>query len=183
MSNSSASFNAVFTTYLIITISAAASISVVQELKPEAVPTAAPVANNFDTKKLTATVKLLLADAKMPLVMGMCLSFGVASAFLNSYLNGHVVAEYKGNHNIGYYASITPAVAGGLAPLLSWIGSRFGKYPVMMIGSVGFMLSFAGPLFLQPEVLSTTWVLVCVYAFEATGRCVAPVPMHWNSQC
>jgi hypothetical protein len=127
------------------------------------------------TKKLFAAITLFATDCKMPLLSGINLAFGFASAYLTSYLNGTVVKETKGWEYIGYYSAITPVVAGLVAVPLGWLGKHYSQTPVMLIGSLSFvfmLLPAVGPTQLPVETISRTPVLVGVYALEGTARCV-----------
>jgi hypothetical protein len=125
--------------------------------------------------KLCAALSLFASDPKMPLMIGLNLAFGFASSYLTSYLNGTVVRNTKGWEMIGYYSAITPVVAGALGMPLGWIGKTYSKTPVMLLGSVSFILMLLpaiGPTKLDLDVISRTPILVGVYMLEGTARCV-----------
>lgn len=127
------------------------------------------------TNKLCAAISLFATDKKMPLMVGINLAFGFASSYLTSYLNGTVVRNTKGWEMIGYYSAITPIVAGLLGVPLGWVGKTVGQTPVMLLGSVAFILMLlpaVGPTKLDLEVISQTPILVSVYMLEGTARCV-----------
>ena len=152
---------------------AAAQAGLRSTMRPADAPDAKPA--GAGGKKLFAALSLFGKDKKMPLMIGLNLAFGFASAYLTSYLNGTVVRRTKGWEMIGYYSAITPVVAGALGMPLGWLGKSHGKSPVMMLGSVAFILMLlpaVGPTKLPLEVISQTPILIGVYMLEGTARCV-----------
>jgi hypothetical protein len=129
----------------------------------------------FSGKNLCAAAALLVNDRKVLMLSAFNFAYGFASIYLTSYLNGTVVKNAKGWEMIGYYSAITPVVAGLIGLPLGYLGKRYTKKPVMLIGSASFILMLlpaAGPLKLSLETISQTPVLVAIYALEGTARCV-----------
>jgi len=121
-------------------------------------------------RKATATVQLLANDSKMKYMIGMNAIFGFSAAFLNSYVNGEVVAfvfKDSDSRYVGILSSWT-AVAAALTSLLTVITSNKG---VLLIGgALSFSLVAFSFLLFPSGAMWNIWGLVLVYTFQGVGR-------------
>jgi MFS family permease len=121
----------------------------------------------------TATVSLLLRDAKMKYMIGLNAAFGFSGAFLNSFVSGEVVPMALQDSNSSY-VGVLVALHGGVAALASIGFSRMaqhtGKGPILILGAVAFAL-VALPFLCRPALESWNWqLLVAVYSLQGIGR-------------
>ncbi|EEC47675.1 predicted protein [Phaeodactylum tricornutum CCAP 1055/1] len=121
----------------------------------------------------TATVSLLLRDAKMKYMIGLNAAFGFSGAFLNSFVSGEVVPMALQDSNSSY-VGVLVALHGGVAALASVGFSRMaqhtGKGPILILGAVAFAL-VALPFLCRPALESWNWqLLVAVYSLQGIGR-------------
>ena len=119
---------------------------------------------------LTGALQLLATDRKMKHMIGLNLLFGFGGAFMNSYINGQVVASALSDydsHFIGVLTSWTALVA-GLLSLATAMSSRKG--PVVIAGVACF--SFIAFSFLvQPDAtLWNIYGLVTIFTLQGIGR-------------
>lgn len=113
--------------------------------------------------------QLMVRDRKVMLVSGVNITFGVTSAFLNSYVTGTVITQSLGAGKVGYFVAIIPLVATALSIPLAKASSLHGsKVPAMVFGMLCFFafgLSFAAVR--DPVTELGKWtvlpVLFCVF--------------------
>eukprot|EP01064_Diplonema_japonicum_P032127 TRINITY_DN5974_c3_g1_i1.p1 TRINITY_DN5974_c3_g1~~TRINITY_DN5974_c3_g1_i1.p1 ORF type:complete len:514 (+),score=78.05 TRINITY_DN5974_c3_g1_i1:101-1543(+) len=134
-----------------------------------------PNANN-EHRSLTATIRLLRTDPAVTLLGFNNVFFGLISGFLNSYVTGTVIKNTLGGDKIGYFSSMAPLVAAGIAAPLSWLNNKTGtKAYTMAIGYLGggvvvfvfFIVNFTGDV----EASLGTWpamsaVFICAGVYR-----------------
>lgn len=120
--------------------------------------------------KVTAALQLLGKDPKMKYMIGLNTTFGFAGAFLNSYVNGQVIAvalHDSDSHFIGIFSSWMALVAA----LISLVTTKIPKKgPVLIAGAMSFFF-VAFPFLVWPD--ATMWNiqgLVLVYTLQGIGR-------------
>merc|ERR1712166_85377 len=136
-------------------------------------------------KQAMAASIIFVTDPKMPVMMGMNVSFGIAAAYINSYTTGIVINFYLGSGYGGYLSAITAAVAALLSfPLtnLGMIKQMFGgqdlsreqqntfKKGAMVLGPMSFALVCLLPLIFGYHRLGTWGGLVALYVLQGVGR-------------
>ncbi len=123
--------------------------------------------------KVTAAGQLLKSDPKMKYLIGLNATFGLASAFLNSYLNGEVVRVALNDPDskfVGGLSALVAIVASVASLGLSRIAQRYGKGVILVGGSLCF-LGVAFPFIVQPNASKWGWAgLVIVYSLQGLGR-------------
>eukprot|EP00300_Choanocystis_sp_HF-7_P009090 c16261_g1_i1.p1 GENE.c16261_g1_i1~~c16261_g1_i1.p1 ORF type:complete len:191 (-),score=35.54 c16261_g1_i1:116-688(-) len=103
------------------------------------------------------------------------LTFGLMSAFMNAYVNSHIVTDILGNGNKKYvgYAS---AIASGTAALLTLpfgkLSQRISKVYLMVLGGVLFTVECILLLSFSNQRIGDWSFVVLVYAMYGAGRCV-----------
>jgi len=116
--------------------------------------------------------KICVTNPIMPLVAGVNLAFGFASAYLTSYLNGTVVPRFHGKGMVGSFAAITPMISACAALPMAWCAKRLGKMPVMLLASFVFVFELAIPLSLTEAEMGLAFWLVIIYMCEGLARCI-----------
>mmetsp|Transcript_1996 Transcript_1996/g.5241 ORF Transcript_1996/g.5241 Transcript_1996/m.5241 type:complete len:355 (+) Transcript_1996:200-1264(+) len=125
-------------------------------------------------RKATVAVKLLVEDPKMKHMIGLNASFGFASAFLNSYVNGQVLPvalDDPDSEYVGVLTSTVSVVAAGM----SLVFGRFGgadrsNGTILVIGALCFGMVVA-PFLIEPDATRYGWAsLSAVYCLHGTGR-------------
>ena len=123
--------------------------------------------------KVTAAVQLLRGDPKMKYMIGLNASFGLAGAFLNSYVNGEVVRvalNDPGSKYVGGLSALVAAVAAIMSLVLARVTQRYGKGPVLVGGALCFF-GMVFPFVVQPNAMQWGWRgLVMVYTLQGMGR-------------
>ena len=123
--------------------------------------------------KATAALQLIRIDPKMKYMIGLNASFGFASAFLNSYVNGDVVNEVLDDPDstyLGYLTAWLSAVAALMSLVFAPLAQRVGKGPILILGSACFCC-VALPFLIFPDVSTWSWrALVMIYTLHGTGR-------------
>jgi len=132
-----------------------------------------------------SAMRLFVSDPKMPMMMGMNLSFGVTAAYINSYTTGIVANYFLGRGYGGYLTAVTAGVAAVLSfPLtnlvmiykactsseLSKEDVSFFKKGVMVMGPIGFALVCLLPIAVGYNHLGTWSGLIALYALQGVGR-------------
>mmetsp|Transcript_17882 Transcript_17882/g.32373 ORF Transcript_17882/g.32373 Transcript_17882/m.32373 type:complete len:498 (-) Transcript_17882:621-2114(-) len=123
--------------------------------------------------KVTAAWQLLKGgDPKMIHMVGLNAVFGFTGAFVNSFVNGQVVAQSQlgSSSYVGMLTAITAAVAAIMSLVFGQVSQRIGKGPVLIAGALCFFL--VGFLFLVHPTLQTWgWTsLLTVYCLQGIGR-------------
>lgn len=130
--------------------------------------------------KATSTVRLLAEDSKMKYLVGLNAVFGFASAFVNTYLNGAVVAvvlQDPESKYLGILSSYTSAVAAVMSLVFARITPHTGRGVVLIVGA----LAFGGvvlPFLVQPNIQTfgdsstlVAWmIMLTVYGLMGIGR-------------
>lgn len=133
--------------------------------------TAEPESETSPWHKSSAALRLLRKDPKMKHMIGLNAVFGLASAFLNSYVNGEVVkAVTKDDTSIGLYNAWVSCVAAAMSLLFGKISSRTGKGPVLIVGALCFV-GVVFPFVVMPDTHG--WgvpLLLFVFTCHGTGR-------------
>jgi MFS family permease len=123
--------------------------------------------------KVTAAAQLLRLDSKMKYMIGLNAAFGLAGAFLNSYVNGEVVRVALNDPDSRYVGGLSAlvAVVAAIASLgLSRVALRFGTGIVLVGGAMCF-IGVAFPFIVQPNAASWGWGgLIVVYSLQGLGR-------------
>lgn len=123
--------------------------------------------------KVTAALQLLKSDPKMKYLIGLNATFGLAGAFLNSYVNGEVVRVALNDPDSKYVGGLSALVAivAAVASLgLSSVAQRYGKGIILVGGALCF-LGVAFPFLLQPNTARWGWIgLIIVYSLQGLGR-------------
>jgi MFS family permease len=125
-------------------------------------------------EKSTAAVRLLVNDSKMKYMISFNVTFGLAGAFLNSFVSGEVVPVALSDNSssyVGFLVAIHGVVA-ALASLFFGIITQtaIGKVPVLIAGSLSFAL-VALPFLHRPAPQDWTFrQLILAYAMEGVGR-------------
>lgn len=120
--------------------------------------------------KVTAALRLLVKDPKMKYMIGLNATFGFTGAFLNSYVNGQVIAAALNDtdsHYVGVLSSITAVVAA----LVSLATGRIPQKGPLLIGGAVCFFFVAFPFLVQPD--ATLWSLqglVAIYTLQGIGR-------------
>lgn len=124
--------------------------------------------------KVTAALRLLLSDSKMKYMIGFNVAFGLAGAFLNSFVSGEVVPRAL-NDVSGSYIGLLVAIHGVVAAVCSLLFGRlsetcFKKEFILVLGALSFA-SVAAPFLFRPILEEWTWsLLILVYSLEGVGR-------------
>jgi MFS family permease len=125
--------------------------------------------------KAAATFRLLLNDSKMKYMIGFNAAFGVAGAFLNSFVSGEVVPVAL-NDDKSSFVCLLVALHGTVAALASlcfgspFMASHVGNGPILVLGAVCFG-AVALPFLLQPQFDQWNWtMLIVIYSFQGIGR-------------
>jgi len=123
--------------------------------------------------KVTAAAQLLRSDPKMKYMIGLNAAFGLAGAFLNSYINGEVVRVALNDPDSRYVGGLSALVAivAAIASLgLSRVAQRYGKGVILVGGALCF-LGVAFPFLVQPNAAKWGWGgLIIVYSLQGLGR-------------
>eukprot|EP00656_Telonema_subtile_P046490 TRINITY_DN5296_c0_g1_i3.p1 TRINITY_DN5296_c0_g1~~TRINITY_DN5296_c0_g1_i3.p1 ORF type:complete len:512 (-),score=149.29 TRINITY_DN5296_c0_g1_i3:66-1601(-) len=143
-----------------------------------------PMSQVMVKQAISASI-LFVTDPKMPLMMGMNVSFGIAAAYMNSYVTGIVLTFYLGGGYGGYLAAITAATAALLSfpltnmSLITQKGcgrtldqntqTQFKK-GAMVLGPISFALVCFLPIAVGYENLGTWGGLVMLYVLQGVGR-------------
>ena len=117
----------------------------------------------------TATVDLLIRDSRLKYMMGFNAAFGLAGAFLNSFVSGEAVPLVFDDAS---YVGLLVALHGFSAALASAVFAKcHRKGAVLVAGSLSF-LGVALPFLVWPNVAQQwTWrQLALVYILEGVGR-------------
>lgn len=120
--------------------------------------------------KVTAALQLLARDPKMKYMIGLNATFGFTGAFLNSYVNGQVVAaalDDTDSHYVGILSSTTAVVAA----LTSLATGRIPRKGPLLIGGAMCFFFVAFPFLIQPDAKSWSLAgLVAIYTLQGIGR-------------
>ena len=120
--------------------------------------------------KVTAALQLLVKDPKMKYMIGLNATFGFAGAFLNSYVNGQVIAAALDDKSSRYVGALSSWMA-LVAALMSLVTAKIPmKGPVLIGGALSFFF-VAFPFLVQPD--ATMWNiegLVVIYTLQGIGR-------------
>lgn len=123
--------------------------------------------------KVTAAAQLLRADPKMKYMIGLNAAFGLAGAFLNSYVNGEVVRVALNDPDskyVGGLSSLVAVVAAAASLGLSRVAQRYGK-GIILIGGALCFIGVAFPFIMQPNAAKWGWSgLIMVYSMQGLGR-------------
>jgi MFS family permease len=123
--------------------------------------------------KMTVAVQLLRGDPKMKYMIGLNASFGLAGAFLNSYVNGEVVRvalNDPASKYVGGLSALVAAVAAIMSLVLARVAQRYGKGPVLVAGALCFF-GVVFPFVVQPNAVQWGWGgLIMVYTLQGIGR-------------
>mmetsp|Transcript_5575 Transcript_5575/g.7420 ORF Transcript_5575/g.7420 Transcript_5575/m.7420 type:complete len:460 (+) Transcript_5575:36-1415(+) len=123
--------------------------------------------------RLAQAAKLLTTDSRMKWISGFEIMFGMASSFLNFYINGTIIKSALGKKNIGYMAAVVPATATLLAVPYSKLTNITGKDPVMICGCFSYLVIAMVVVLVKDEKLeSLKWGLVFLYIIAGNGRAV-----------
>mmetsp|Transcript_7029 Transcript_7029/g.11117 ORF Transcript_7029/g.11117 Transcript_7029/m.11117 type:complete len:478 (+) Transcript_7029:85-1518(+) len=118
----------------------------------------------------TATIQLLVKDPKMKYMVGMNAIFGFAVAFMNSYINGEVLAvvlKDTESRFVGILSSWT-ALTAALVSLMTSFSSKRG---VILIGGIlSFSLVALSFLVFPDSATWNIWGLVIIYTLQGFGR-------------
>jgi len=121
------------------------------------------------TAKLLQAVQLF-PDPKIWLLSFTNLTFGFAAAFLNGYVNQNYTKVQLSTGLIGFLAAITATVAATGSHLFSRVSQKTGKGPVVLLGSLCFLLiPFCVLTF---DVSDWGYGLVIFYVLQGLGRAV-----------
>lgn len=123
--------------------------------------------------KITAAVHLLRHDPKMKYMIGLNASFGLAGAFLNSYVNGEVVRLALNDPDskyVGGLSALVAAVAAVMSLVLARVSQQYGKGPVLVGGALCFF-GVVFPFVVKPNAMQWGWGgLIMVYTLQGMGR-------------
>jgi MFS family permease len=157
----------IFGIYTAIAVITTLGMLLVIDYPDDADATSAPTSVFY---KVTAALQLLSRDPKMKYMVGLNAAFGFTGAFLNSYVNGQVVAaalDDADSHYVGILSSTTAVVA-ALTSLAT--GSIPRKGPLLIGGAVCFFF-VAFPFLIQPDAKSWSLPgLVVIYTLQGIGR-------------
>ena len=120
--------------------------------------------------KVTSGVRLMMNDPKMKYMIGMNAVFGFGGAFLNSYVNGQVVAMAL-NDNDSHYVGVLTSWSALVASLVSLVTATTKRKGVLLIGGVICFFFIALSFIIQPD--ATVWNihgLVAIYTLQGIGR-------------
>mmetsp|Transcript_23478 Transcript_23478/g.35647 ORF Transcript_23478/g.35647 Transcript_23478/m.35647 type:complete len:478 (+) Transcript_23478:131-1564(+) len=119
----------------------------------------------------TATIQLLIKDSKMKYMIGMNAVFGFAVAFLNSYINGEVLAvalKDSESRFVGIFSSWTALVA-ALVSLMTSFSSTRGSISIVS-GILCFSLISFSFLIFPDSTTWNIWGLIVIYTLQGIGR-------------
>jgi MFS family permease len=106
-------------------------------------------------------------------MIGLNASFGLAGAFLNSYVNGEVVRLALNDPDskyVGGLSALVAAVAAVMSLVLARVSQRYGKGPVLVGGALCFF-GVVFPFVVQPNAMQWGWGgLIMVYTLQGMGR-------------
>lgn len=170
---------ALFSIYTITAIVAAAlSLFIIE---PPAVPAEGEEEEDKDkpkqkislSRKFFLAMNLLASNRKMQCLVLLNCAFGVTGGVLNGFINGNVTKNIVGAENLGYFLSMTPAVATVLSVPYSTFANYFGKAPLMFFGSLCFALVSGLIWIMSFEKLTDLGYGICVlYILMGSGRAV-----------
>jgi MFS family permease len=137
--------------------------------------------NDRRSSKLWAALILLRDDPTMRYLIAFNVAYSFAAAFLNSFVNGQVVAAVLRDDSYvglltafhGLVAALAAFCLGGTTYCCAAAASSWSKIAILMVGSACFSL-IALPTLVWPDF--QTWhpgVLVFIYALEGIGRATA----------
>jgi len=146
-------------------------------------PTTVPATPEVWHHKATAAVRLLMEDPKMKYMVGFNAIFGLASSFLNSYVNAEVVPVVFSGHNhdnddaggsrhIGVLTAWVSVVAAAMSLVFSngRLSDKVGKGLILVVGTLCFLF-VAVPFLFVPDVRGwNRTLLVAVYTSHGVGR-------------
>mmetsp|Transcript_28975 Transcript_28975/g.43774 ORF Transcript_28975/g.43774 Transcript_28975/m.43774 type:complete len:459 (-) Transcript_28975:98-1474(-) len=120
--------------------------------------------------QLTAAVRLLVVSRKMKYMVGMTAVFGLASAFVNAYLNCEVVRLALGDEN-SRYVGVLSAWISMVAAIASLLLKRVHDRGVIVIcGAMAFFF-VAFPFLVQPDARRwSIFGLMIIYTLQGIGR-------------
>jgi MFS family permease len=176
------SWEAVFATYTLIAVSSSVGMLFLvhnyqhdENHSDEASSSSITNMQHTETVWYKATVAWQLlkgGDPKMIHMVGLNAVFGFTGAFVNSFVNGQVVAQSQlgSSSYVGMLTAITAAVAAIMSLVFGRVSQRIGKGPVLISGALCFFL--VGFLFLVHPTLQTWgWPsLLTVYCLQGIGR-------------
>lgn len=120
--------------------------------------------------KVTAALQLLFKDPKMKYMIGLSAAFGLASSFLNSYINGEVVKVALNDPDSVYVGALSSWISLSAA-LTSLVFRRVRNKGAVLIGGAMCFFFVAFPFVVQPD--ASMWNapgLLTVYTLHGVGR-------------
>jgi MFS family permease len=117
----------------------------------------------------------------MKYMIGLNASFGLASAFVNSFVSGVVVPmalhDTIDTRYVGLFVAFHAGVAATMSLVLGQLSQRVGKSAAIFLGTA-CLASVALPFLLQPTISNYTWPwLLLLYALQGTGRAMFEGPL------
>jgi MFS family permease len=120
--------------------------------------------------KATSALYLLVKDPKMKYMLGLNCAFGLAGAFLNSFVNGEVVPVVMSEDYVGLLVAIHGGTAAIFSLIFGYLAQYTGKTPILIMGSI-CLGSVAYPFLWQPDLTQWTWISVgSIYVLAGIGR-------------
>jgi hypothetical protein len=160
-------WKAIFATYTAIAMVTTVAMLLVQNYPKVEEPNSP---NTF-LYKVTAAIRLIFRDRKMIYLVGLNAMFGFGGAFMNSYVNGEVLAvalqDYD-SHYVGIFSSWTALIACLLSLCTTTFTRRKG--PVVIAGILSFFF-VALPFLIQPDAMEWDMSgIVTIYTLQGIGR-------------
>ncbi|CAE8733026.1 unnamed protein product [Polarella glacialis] len=116
----------------------------------------------------------LWADPTIWLLAFTNLTFGFSVAWLNGYVNAHFLKDAVSSTSfIGFLGALITFIAGVSSKLFGWIGGRSGKGPILLLGSVCFLLVGLLSLITAPAGRGPGgwgWGILAFYVLQGLGR-------------
>jgi MFS family permease len=111
-----------------------------EDVRCEAKPAHGIPVRETHFKKAWQTVRLW-KDPLIWLLMFTNMTFGISVSWMNGYVNSTLLAEASSNTDlIGFLGAGICLVAAGSSKIFGCFGKRYGKYPVVLLGSICFFL-------------------------------------------
>jgi len=150
--------------YLVVGVASLAMMAGIIDFRTETKEEVNPL-----SKLLSATS--LWSDPVIWLLAPTNLAFGFSAAYMNGYINGTFATQELGKESVAFLGAVTALTAAVLARAYGSLSEKFGKAPVIAIGSACFL---AIPL--SQSLLGCCggwgWLILGLYLLQGSGRAV-----------
>jgi MFS family permease len=123
-------------------------------------------------KNIYQPTKLVYNDTRLALMIPFQLAFGFTSSYVPFYVFGTIISDSDelGDDYVGGLAAFIVLVGAVIAVPAGWLGQRYGKEPLMIIGGLAFTLLGLIPL-LESDSRIGTWSVIFFYlGLQGLGR-------------